>query len=286
MTALTIRISGDCGWLSSDDGRTWCLDASTVKQVVEIASAAGGSDAIPMKPGDLTAGIRAVLGEAKRSEPRMDVDPSDYGDEPSVEGSKVIGTDLLIESHPLREVLENRTSERRLRPPTLRQLATLLVRTGRVRSWQETENGGQKVSRPLPSAGGCNPIELQVVTTDIQDLPSGWWVFDPLSCRLLPVESEADPVKHVRDLVADRGFEIVGGCTVVFAVARLRRTLERYPAGGTLVWLDAGVTLAGLHLAASDIGLGSCIIAGTGVLPSEQSDVVDIGGIVVGQLAS
>jgi len=280
---FTIRISGDLGWLSRDDGETWCLGDHSVRQVREVVDEAQGEAAMSAEIGQLTAATRAVIGEAMKNQPRADVDPSDHEGIVEASDGKAVGGAVLSESRPLRNVLENRASERRLRPPTFQQLATVLIRAGRVRSWQETEHGGQKATRALPSAGGCNPIELHVVTTDILGLGSGWWTFEPLSCRLLRVDSVDDPMEKVRKSVAERGIECIGGCTVVFAVAHFERTLGRYPAGGMLVWLDGGVLLGGLHLCASDIGLGSCIIAGAGMLPTDRSDVTDIGGIVVGQ---
>jgi hypothetical protein len=59
--------------------------------------------------------------------------------------------------------------------------------------------------------------------------------------------------------------------------------LSRYPAGGALVWRDAGVMLGGLHLCASDIELGSCIIGSCGLLESNSQSTVDIGAVLVGR---
>lgn len=69
----------------------------------------------------------------------------------------------------------------------------------------------------------------------------------------------------------------------IFVIARFDRTLSRYPAGSSLVWRDAGVMLATLHLCATDVGLDSCIIGLAGaVVLDEKQMVADLGALAVG----
>jgi hypothetical protein len=75
----------------------------------------------------------------------------------------------------------------------------------------------------------------------------------------------------------------------IVTVAHPDRTLTRYPAGISLLWREAGALLMLVHLAATDIGLGSCIVGTCGVLnpPSDSaSHPVDVGAVAIGALPS
>jgi integral membrane sensor domain MASE1 len=81
----------------------------------------------------------------------------------------------------------------------------------------------------------------------------------------------------VRDIGRIEG-DVAG---VLFLVADFSKTLSRYPAGGHLVWLDAGALALLLHLNALDVGLGSTLIATSGLiaradLESSRQDVIGV----------
>lgn len=62
-------------------------------------------------------------------------------------------------------------------------------------------------------------------------------------------------------------------------------TLARYPGGMSLLWREAGALLMLVHLAATDLHLGSCLVGTCGVLypigPSPRHPV-DLGAVVIG----
>jgi SagB-type dehydrogenase family enzyme len=278
--ALTIRLERDRALVSRDSGETWEL---TPRQVAELWSIDIASAKVPPEQlGKPTAALLASLAEAEALRPSATpVGPSICCDADG--GGLKLGSITLSGSNTLRDVLLRRQSERALRPPDLRELATVLTRAGRVRGWRETPDGRQTETRALPSAGGCQPIDLHVLSTGISGLRRGEWRFDPLLCELHYLAEDPESLAAVGEDLAARGFELHEGFTAVFAIADFNRTLVRYPAGASLVWRDAGVVLAGLHLCAADIGLASCIVGSSGQLRStKEQGRTDVGAVLLG----
>jgi SagB-type dehydrogenase family enzyme len=119
-----------------------------------------------------------------------------------------------------------------------------------VRGWGEASDGYQVTHRPAPSAGGRHPYELLVAAEAVHDLPPGWWWFDSTLCQLIEGEAGLVSTSEAVDGVMEAAQLIGPPGAVIFVVAHFNRTLSRYPAGGTLVWRDAGVILGLLHLCA------------------------------------
>ncbi|MGW0454524.1 hypothetical protein [Gordonia sputi] len=74
----------------------------------------------------------------------------------------------------------------------------------------------------------------------------------------------------------------------VFVVADPALTLSRYPLGDSLLWREAGALLMLLHLAATDIGLGSCVVGTTGLLLDDmpyEDGPLDLGCVCLGHPA-
>jgi hypothetical protein len=68
--------------------------------------------------------------------------------------------------------------------------------------------------------------------------------------------------------------------------AKFDATLSRYPQGATLVWRDAGVALGYLHLAATAMGLGSCMLGTAGVLSEGLLAACGVRGTLVGDVGA
>lgn len=183
---------------------------------------------------------------------------------------------------PLRDVLARRRSRRSIGSTSARDLAALLVRAGRTRTFTVA---GHFESRAYPSAGARHPNELVLAAHGVQDLDDGWWWFVPFTCELAPVDLHPDPDKVLSQL-AEVAATATRPTAAVFAVAAFERTVSRYPAGATLVWRDAGVALATLHLAATELGLASCIVGTAGLidfaLERKPGLVADVGAVMVG----
>jgi len=124
--------------------------------------------------------------------------------------------------------------------------------------------GAAIAQRPAPSAGGRHPLTLVVLASDVSALPSGWWALDPEAAVLRP--SHAPPA-------------------AILAVGCPDATLSRYPDGISLLWREVGALLMLIHLASTDIGLGSCIAGTCAILhpvPSDASALVDLGAVALG----
>jgi SagB-type dehydrogenase family enzyme len=277
---LTFRLEGKESYVSTDDGRNWQLDPEASRQLRRLGTATAGPSQAPRS---LSAAARGGLGEAAALRPLDGGDPPPFSPpNPEKRSSKALGPLVLDQSRTLLEILEARSSERSLGPLDLARLATVLCRAGRVRGWREARGGSQEETRSLPSAGACHPIHLEVLSSGIPGLGAGHWFFDPLGCGLCEVEDAAD-LAVVGAALRARGISFSGAYTAIFVVAEFDRTLSRYPAGASLVWRDAGVLLAGLHLCAGDLGLGSCILGTTALLPpAPPGERVDLGALVLG----
>lgn len=218
------------------------------------------------------------LAAARRVRPTQHASPVPWREDR--DGSRLaIGGLVMERSGPLSEVLAVRTSERDLAPPTLAQLATLLIRCLRVAGWDEGPDGYVRTHRPTPSAGARHPIDVHLVACDVAGLDVGSWWFDPLACELVQSSGGAVPILRRLGAVVERP----PPPAALVLVAHLDRTLNRYRDGMSLVWRDAGALLATLHLCATDLGLASCILGTTGVMTYELAQAeVDVGSLIVG----
>jgi SagB-type dehydrogenase family enzyme len=195
-----------------------------------------------------------------------------------------LGTISTDRSDPFAAVLERRRSDRDLGPFDLRDLATVLVRSARMITWTYDSRGVETSYRPYPSAGALHPLSLEIIAFQVKGLPEGCWEFDPFRCQLVRARRA--------QRLADRAS--AGICdaarrpnipAAILILANPARTFSRYPSGTAHLWRDVGVLLATLHLAATDIGLGSAIIGTSGVLESfdrRSTGTVDVGALIIG----
>ncbi len=159
----------------------------------------------------------------------------------------------------------------------------MLVPAARVYDWADADDGFQMTRRPVPSAGGRHPCELVIATNEVAGANRGLWWFDSVRCVLV-AQPAHDGVRPALDAVAAAVSLDGDAPATIFVVAHLRRTLSRYPAGTMLVWRDAGAMLATLQLAATAVGLASCIAGTSGVLILEPAELVaDVGALVLGR---
>ncbi len=281
---LTIRLDGAAATVSGDDGESWSLSGRQANELRRICGASSTQDGPPVSP--LSAAALGMLAEAsaiRRIAVLTGPGPSSVEDAASRTAECRIGGLELTHSRALREVLVGRQSAREYEPPTLLELATVLIRAGRLRGWRETPEHTQEQTRVLPSAGACHPIELEVVTCGIPGLAAGRWAFDAASCVLHRLEMSTYS-EQLENSLEERGFYAARGHTAIITVAHFDRTLRRYPNGASLVWRDAGVVLAGLHLCATDIGLASCILADVATVRRHPPrGGVDIGALLLGR---
>jgi SagB-type dehydrogenase family enzyme len=177
-------------------------------------------------------------------------------------------------------LLAARESSRTYGPIDVAAVAGIVVDACRILTWDETEGGFQKTFRPYPSAGGRHPIDVYVVATHVEGLASGSWRFDATRCELVP-----DALRGDRLLAAARAaLDVVEDPPALLVlVADFSRTLSRYPAGSTLVWRDAGVAAATMHLVASARGVASSIVGTAHTINLGGGRLAgDVGAVAVG----
>jgi SagB-type dehydrogenase family enzyme len=120
--------------------------------------------------------------------------------------------------------------------------------------------GFERLSRPVPSAGGAHAADLFLA---LNPAPAGLPVFaryDAARHALLPIA--ADPARLLREAAASMG-QTGGPAGLVILSARFARLTWKYgDASYALILKDAGVLLQTLHLAATALGRGSCILGG------------------------
>lgn len=164
---------------------------------------------------------------------------------------------------PLTRALELRRSVREGSDGevTLAELGEFLYRVARVRG-RKRANARlpyETTSRPYPSGGACYPLELYLAVSRCEDLPRGFYHYDPLRHRLEPVaggESQVEPL--LRDTRQE--FGPVPPILIVIT-ARFARMAWKYRSMAYSVLLkDVGVLMQTMYLVATAMGLAPCAI--------------------------
>jgi hypothetical protein len=238
--------------------------------------------------------IAAALAEAHRVCPVIDAEASGKDDSRSalrngselwqIGGTPIPVTDLGPTS-PFASTVANRHSIRHLGPPTLEQIGLIVARAGLTRRRGRDAAGALIAQRPAPSAGARQPLTLVVLAHELLDRAAGGWVLDPDAAVLRPTTYTSDVVQHALTQVGDALHLTELPPAVILAVGRPQATLSRYPGGISLLWREVGALLMLLHLAATDIGLGSCLVGTCAVLhpvTNEPSAPVDLGAVALG----
>lgn len=204
--------------------------------------------------------------------------------------------DGLVQSDVgLTRVMEERTSERRLLPPTISQLGELLYRTLRVRAVRPAPpvaTGYETTSRPYPSAGGMYELTAYLVVGECDGLARGLYRYDPESHGLWNVSSERS---HVDRLLRDAGRAAVltadPPVTVVLVADFARLSWKYEGVAYSLALKNVGVVFASLQLVATAMGMGSCPLGGgdaelfARAIRANPLEEVSLGELIIGSRA-
>lgn len=284
-SGFTIRVEGDGACLSTDDGTAWRV---THSDTMTALHAAGAHDTSSV-PSRVSAVALASVAEAAANHPRLRQDEADATDTVLPDDPTPVALPFVAGT-AFTALAARRRSIRRLGPITLGGLAAVLTPVFRLAAFDTADDGAVKRFRPLPSAGARHPIVPIVLAHDVTGLDPGMWRLDADSLYLYRCPATADVLDDAWSALV----EVVElphrpGAAVVIAVDAWA-TLSRYPAGISLVWRDAGAAAAMLTLAATDAGVGSCIVGTAGLLSDStlraaglHGDLVtDMGAIVLG----
>jgi hypothetical protein len=242
----------------------------------------------------LRTGLAAALAEAHRIRPDIDnatveeID-SDAGRSDDSELWQVGGVPIPVTdigpTSLFTITVANRCSKRRLGPPTIEQIGLVVARAGLTRRSGRDAAGVVIAQRPAPSAGARQPLKLVVLAHELIGQPTGSWVLDPDRAVLRPAVYAPETVKHALAQIGAALNIPELPPAAILAVGRPSATLSRYPDGISLLWREVGSLLMLIHLAATDIGLGSCLAGTCAVLhpvSDEPSALVDLGAVAIG----
>ncbi|MDE3259265.1 MAG: SagB/ThcOx family dehydrogenase [Gemmatimonadota bacterium] len=165
---------------------------------------------------------------------------------------------------PLSEVIRNRASCRDFDKSDLpfETLSSLLYQSCGVRGTFRAYNRPRVPLRYFPSGGGLQCVDVYLAVNDVEKIPQGLYRYNPILNCLEQMERG-----NFRQRVVDCCFMCKWMATagaVFFIVSNLPRLAWKY--GGyqsyRLAHLDVGIVSQNLHLVASALGLGSCMVFG------------------------
>jgi len=282
MKPLTIRLLGNTGRLSLDDGGSKDLAPGEMAAFYKLSQGVIYSSA-PWVSGELTAPAAASLAEAVFARP-LDTMYQVTEKPEANEGDSIRLASNIQGSMSFQELIAKRRSMRFMRPCTLSQLARVLIGAYAIYDEAVAADGYRISHRPVPSAGGRHPFRLIVASWAVQGLEGGFWEFDSRARTLRHWKTDRS-LYAVIGKICDAGDIPIAPAAVIFPLCELARTLSRYPAGVSLAWRDAGALALMLHLVATDAGLASSIIGTSGLLARADLDgpaIQDLGALTLG----
>lgn len=133
--------------------------------------------------------------------------------------------------------------------------------------------------RTAPSGGALYPIELYVVTLNVEHLPRGIFRYEPIGHQLLTHAA----THEVDELLAafcvhDEQVSLSRAGAILLLVARPWRAMRKYgPRGMRHVFLEAGYMAQNVHLTCAALGLGS--LDCSSIYDDEAHDVLRVDGV-------
>lgn len=144
---------------------------------------------------------------------------------------------------------------------TLEVLATLLAQAYRGLGPAESVAAPSRLIRPVPSAGGLYPVDIDASVINVDGLNDGVYRYNVLHHCLERPEIRSSRERIAAHLVSSRFLEHAN--VLFFLVAAFDRCFEAYgPRGYRYALLEAGHVAQALCLAASQQGLGSLCAGG------------------------
>ena len=164
---------------------------------------------------------------------------------------------------PLLKLLRSRESCRQYQPRTMSQatLSTLLAGGYGVSRLRQLPDSINVLFRTVPSAGALYPLELYVVTENVEGLPDGMHHYK-IRDHSLELIKEKAAAAELRNALLTEPF-IQHANLVIYLAAVFARTQKKYgPRGYRYILFEAGHVAQNICLLAAEQGLGSLCMGG------------------------
>ena len=165
-------------------------------------------------------------------------------------------------TEPISEVINRRVSDRDFMRSTisLEKLSVLLGQSYGVRGTIPAYNRGDIKLRKIPTPGGLQCTECYIVINEVEATPQGLYHYNPTQNCLELIEGG-----NFRWRVASCCFQhewLAEASIVIFIASDISRLIWKYGAYKSyrLAHLETGVASQTLHLVATALELGSCMV--------------------------
>ncbi|HET6442234.1 MAG TPA: SagB/ThcOx family dehydrogenase [Phycisphaerae bacterium] len=170
------------------------------------------------------------------------------------------------------EVLRSRRSRRTFSAEPISQETLFLL----LWAAQGITAGGRPAFRTAPSAGALYPVETYVCAARVEGVAPGVYHWELPEERLALVAAREDVAEVAAQACLDQ--DMVAHAPVTFVwTAVWGRSAQKYGDRALrYAYLDAGHLAENLHLAATALGLGACMVGA--FLDDEMNDLVGVDG--------
>lgn len=167
-------------------------------------------------------------------------------------------------SKSIAEVINSRTSVRDFKRTalSLEKLSALLNHSCGVRGTVSAYNRHDITLRNFPTPGGLQCTEFYLVANEVEDIPQGLYHYSPTQNYLELLERGNFRWRVVN--CCSQHEWLAEASVVIFIAPDISRLTWKYSAYGSyrLAHLETGVVAQNLHLVATALGLGSCMVFG------------------------
>ncbi len=170
------------------------------------------------------------------------------------------------------EVLRARRSVREFRDEPLSQESLMLL----LWAAQGITRPGARPLRAAPSAGALYPVETYVCAARVEGLQSGVYHWELPAERLALAAARADVGQAAAAGCLDQAMVAEAPVTFVWSAVWARSAQKYGDRALRYAYLDAGHLAENLHLAATGLGLGACMIGA--LFDDEMNALVGVDG--------
>lgn len=176
------------------------------------------------------------------------------------------------------------------RPLTAAQLGAILKAAYGV--YGEAPAGETSLrERPVPSAGGCYPLEVYVLLWNVEGIPPGTYHYEPLQHALECLQAKP-PTSKISSLFLDQPYLADAGALIILTAVVERQLIRYVDRGYRYLLIEAGHVAQNVGLVANALDVGCLNLGGflddavAALLDLEQDCEVALYGIALGTRAT